>query len=230
MRARLKRFCCPTCCPPYCLSLQDDLDINFEAKKQEVPKITSPNLDYPALSDALLVTKSYEKGWLSTKDPTPIAEQNPWLCFSKKIKETTFNLKGRHLVAARDIPVGEMLVVEEPLCSILAPEKLGMTFNCLVSQLFRNLVNVMYVGSFLPRSFVVLPLIVVGLVILLCWIVILLCWIVDFQKKCICCYYFWNACERFLFHRLLLVCSFIDCFVGLLIGILCAASQKMFSH
>ena len=36
--------------------------MNFEAKKQEVPKITSPNLDYPALSDALLVAKSYDKG------------------------------------------------------------------------------------------------------------------------------------------------------------------------
>ena len=31
------------------------------------------------------------------------------------------------MVAARDIPVGEMLVVEEPLCSILAPEKLGLS-------------------------------------------------------------------------------------------------------
>ena len=44
--------------------------MNFEAKKQEVPKITSPNLDYPAMSDALLVTKSYDKGWLSTKEST----------------------------------------------------------------------------------------------------------------------------------------------------------------
>ena len=67
LRAQPKRFCClalPASTLP--LSFQDDLDINFEAKKQEVPKITSPNLDYPALSDALLVAKSYEKGKEST--------------------------------------------------------------------------------------------------------------------------------------------------------------------
>ena len=44
-----------------------------------------------------------------------------------KTKEL-FCIKGRHVVAARDIPVGEMLVVEEPICSILAPEKLGSSF------------------------------------------------------------------------------------------------------
>ena len=59
----LTLYCPHSVLPSLCIALQDDLDINFEAKKQEVPKITSPNLDYPALSDAVLVAKSYEKGW-----------------------------------------------------------------------------------------------------------------------------------------------------------------------
>ena len=51
-----------------------------------------------------------------------------WGPIEKQLK-TPLDLKntGRHVVAARDIPVGEMLVVEEPLCSILAPEKLGLS-------------------------------------------------------------------------------------------------------
>jgi len=57
--------------------------------------------------------------------------------FSDAILVTSSLEKGRHVVAARDIPVGEMLVVEEPLCSILAPEKLEkLTNHCLHCHVF----------------------------------------------------------------------------------------------
>ena len=75
----------------------------------------------------------------------------------KKIQKTSFNPKGRHLVAARDIPVGEMLVVEEPLCSILAPEKLGMSLLLNLVMLHPRFVNAS---------------IVVGFVMLLSWIIV----------------------------------------------------------
>ena len=68
-RAPLKRFCCLSsskCSPNSGWSqphpIQDDLDVNFEAKKQDVPKIRNPNLDFPSFSDAILVTSSLEKG------------------------------------------------------------------------------------------------------------------------------------------------------------------------
>ena len=48
--------------------IQDDLDVNFEAKKQDVPKIRNPNLDYPSFSDAILVTSSLEKGEAYKRD------------------------------------------------------------------------------------------------------------------------------------------------------------------
>ena len=50
-----------------------------------------------------------------------------WGPIEKTIKKPLDYYTGRHVIAARDIPVGEMLVVEEPLCSILAPEKLGLS-------------------------------------------------------------------------------------------------------
>ena len=75
---------------------------------QDVPKISSPNLDYPAFSDAVTVVKNVDKGKLEVT-------VSLWI----------FASPGRYLVATRDIPVGEIVGVEEPICNILAPEKLG---------------------------------------------------------------------------------------------------------
>ena len=73
-KAPLKRFCCLSsskCSPNSRWSqlhpIQDDLDVNFEAKKQDVPKIRNPNLDYPSFSDAIIVTSSLEKGETKTR-------------------------------------------------------------------------------------------------------------------------------------------------------------------
>ena len=46
-------------CLPF---LKDDLDVNIEAKKQEVPRIVSQNLDYPSFSDAVTVVRTADKG------------------------------------------------------------------------------------------------------------------------------------------------------------------------
>ena len=47
-------------------------------------------------------------------------------------------------MATRDIPVGEIVGVEEPICNILAPEKLGenkLRKNRIISTFAENLTN-----------------------------------------------------------------------------------------
>ena len=52
--------------------------------------------------------------------------------FSDAVEVLTDFDQGRHVVARRDIKAGELIAVEEPICSILCPEKLSNIKNqCL---------------------------------------------------------------------------------------------------
>ena len=125
-RARLKRFCCLSCCPHSVLPSRMTWISTSRQRSRRFQRSPAPILIIPLCLMPFLSPSLMKKVGINTnKESSPVAEGNPWffLIFWS-------NQPGRHLVAARDIPVGEMIVVEEPLCSILAPEKLGRWFCC----------------------------------------------------------------------------------------------------
>ena len=123
-RARLKRFCCLSCCPHSVLPSRMTWISTSRQRSRRFQRSPAPILIIPLCLMPFLSPSLMKKVGINTNKES-VAEENPWL-----FSDFGSNQPGRHLVAARDIPVGEMIVVEEPLCSILAPEKLGRWFCC----------------------------------------------------------------------------------------------------
>ena len=108
---------------------------NNQSKHEKFKKLEEIIQYVKSASEELDFTKNFESKLIEVPK---LQEPNPlYPSFSNSVKVVKNFDKGRHLVATRDIPVGEIIVVSDPIATLLCPEKLDKLQNhCLHCHLF----------------------------------------------------------------------------------------------
>lgn len=130
---------------------------NNQSKQEKFKKLEEIIQYVKSASEELDFTKNFESKLIDVpklQDPNYL-----YPSFSNSVKVVKSLEKGRHLVATRDIPVGEIIAVSDPIATLLCPEKLDKLQNhCLHCHLFSKAPIPCEVLTFVFKiTFVILP-------------------------------------------------------------------------